>query len=43
MKINSLPETAVGGNRLYKADFEVYDERASDSENLQIDVYIGIK
>jgi len=43
MKINSLPETAVGGSRLYKADFEVYDERASDSENLQIDVYIGIK
>jgi len=43
MKINSLPQAAVGGNRLYKADFEVYDERASDVENLQIDVYIGIK
>jgi predicted transcriptional regulator YdeE len=43
MKINSLPRTAVGADRLYKADFEVYDERASDPENLQIDVYIGIK
>ena len=43
MKIDSLPGTAVGGNRLYKADFEIYDERASDPENLQIDVYVGIK
>ena len=43
MKINSLPKTAVGGDRLYKADFEIYDQRASDPENLQIDVYVGIK
>ena len=43
MKINSLPRTAVGGDRQYKADFEVYDERATDPENLQIDVYLGIK
>lgn len=43
MKINSLPKTAVGGDRLYKADFEIYDERAADPENLQMDVYVGIK
>lgn len=43
MKINSLPRTAVGGNRQYKADFEIYDERATDPENLQMDVYVGIK
>jgi len=43
MKINSLPKNAVGGNRLYKADFEIYDERAIDPGNLQMDVYIGIK
>ena len=43
MKINSLPKTAVGGDRLYKADFEIYDLRASDPENLQMDVYVGIK
>lgn len=43
MKINSLPQTAVGGDRRYKADFEVYDERAADPENLQVDVYVGIK
>ena len=43
MKINSLPRTAVGGDRGYKADFEVYDERAADPENLQVDAYVGIK
>jgi predicted transcriptional regulator YdeE len=43
MKINSLPQTAVGSNRNYKADFEIYDERASDPQNLQMDVYVGIK
>ena len=43
MKINSLPKTAVGADRLYKADFEVHDKRAADPNNAQIDVYIGIK
>ena len=43
MKINSLPKTAVGGDRVYRADFEVYDERAMDPQNLQVDVYVGIR
>ena len=43
MKINSLPPDAVGANRQYKADFEIYDERAEDSQNLQMDVYVSIK
>jgi len=43
MKIDSLPNTVVGGDRVYRADFEIYDERASDPENLQVDVYVGIK
>jgi predicted transcriptional regulator YdeE len=43
MKINSLPKTATGGDRLYRADFEIYDQRATDPQNLQMDVYIGIK
>lgn len=43
MKINSLPKTAVGGDRLYQADFEIYDQRAMDPQNLQMDVYIGIR
>ena len=43
MKINSLPKTAVGGDRVYRADFEVYDGRARDPGNLVVDVYVGIK
>jgi predicted transcriptional regulator YdeE len=43
MKINSLPKTAVGGDRAYRADFEIYDERAMDPQNLQMDAYVGIK
>ncbi|HEV2399145.1 MAG TPA: GyrI-like domain-containing protein [Candidatus Sulfotelmatobacter sp.] len=43
MKINSLPQTATGGDRLYKADYEIYDQRAKDPQNLQMDVYVGIR
>lgn len=43
MKINSLPHSAVGGDRVYRADYEIYEERASDSANAQVDVYVGIK
>jgi predicted transcriptional regulator YdeE len=42
-RINSLPSSAPGGNRLYGADFEVYDERAVDPQNVQVDVYVGIR
>jgi predicted transcriptional regulator YdeE len=43
MKINSLPQGEVGTRRRYRSDFEIYDERATDPENLQMDVYIGIE
>jgi CubicO group peptidase (beta-lactamase class C family)/predicted transcriptional regulator YdeE len=43
MKINSLPQSATGGDRVYAADYEIYDERAMDPQNLQVDIYIGIK
>lgn len=42
-RINTLPKSAVGGDRLYKTDFEVYDQRAADPQNSQVDVYIGIR
>lgn len=32
-----------GGARAYIADFEVYDQRASDPANASLDIYIGIK
>ena len=43
MRINSLAKSAVGGDRVYGADFEIYDERAMDPQNSRVDVYIGIK
>jgi CubicO group peptidase (beta-lactamase class C family)/predicted transcriptional regulator YdeE len=43
MKINSLPQNAAGGDRLYRADYEIYDERARNPQSLQVDVYVGIK
>ncbi len=42
-RINSLPKSAPGGDRNYKADFEVYDQRAADPQNSVVDVYVGIK
>lgn len=43
MKINSLPHGAVGADRSYRADFEIYDERARDPQNAQLDIYVGVK
>ena len=43
MKINSLPRNSAGGDRLYGADYEIYDERARDPQNMQADIYIGIR
>lgn len=34
---------ALGGKRTYKADFELYDQRARDPNNSQVDIYIGIE
>jgi predicted transcriptional regulator YdeE len=42
-RIWALPKSAPGGNRAYQADFEVYDQRAADPQNTQVDVYVGIK
>jgi predicted transcriptional regulator YdeE len=33
----------LGGNRSYKADFEVYDQRSRDPQDSQVDIYVGIK
>jgi predicted transcriptional regulator YdeE len=31
------------GQRAYQADFEVYDQRAADPNNAQVDIYVGLK
>jgi len=43
-KIWAMSEEALGGKRNFQADFEVYDERASDPthKNVVLDLFIGI-
>lgn len=43
MQIWQMNESELGGKRKYIADFEIYDERASNFEQAVIDIYIGIK
>jgi predicted transcriptional regulator YdeE len=42
-RIWAVPKSSPGGNRTYLADFELYDQRATDPRNSQVDIYIGIK
>ena len=42
-KINSMSSEDLGGERSYKVDWEVYDERAKDHSAIVLDLYIGIK
>jgi predicted transcriptional regulator YdeE len=36
-------EAAGKLNRAYKTDFEIYDQRAQNPQNGQIDIYVGLK
>lgn len=38
----NMTEQELGGKRGYKTDFEIYDERANDHQNIVMDLYIGI-
>lgn len=38
-----MSDADFGSPRHYYADFEIYDERAKDHNNLVLDLYIGIK
>jgi predicted transcriptional regulator YdeE len=41
-RINSMPPSEMGGQRAFKADYEVYPE-GFDWQNAQIPTYIGLK
>ena len=41
-KIWKMTPEEMGGKRNYKTDFEIYDERASDHQNIVLDLYIGV-
>jgi predicted transcriptional regulator YdeE len=42
-KIWTMSPSEMGGQRAYRADFEVYDERSQDPNHASLDLYIGIK
>jgi predicted transcriptional regulator YdeE len=33
----------LGGKRAYKTDFEIYDQRAHNPQDSQVDIYVGVK
>jgi predicted transcriptional regulator YdeE len=41
-KIWGMSATDLGGERAYQTDFELYDERACDPQNSQVDIYLGL-
>lgn len=42
-KIWAMTPAEFGSERAYIADFEVYDERALDHQNVVLDIYIGLR
>jgi predicted transcriptional regulator YdeE len=42
-KIGEMPPSQLGGKRAYQTDFEIYDERSADHQNIILDLYIGIE
>ena len=42
-KIWQMNDHDFGGKRRYLADFELYDERASDHQNIVLDIFIGFE
>lgn len=42
-KIWEMTPSELGGIRSYISDFEIYDERSKDHQNIILDIYIGIQ
>jgi predicted transcriptional regulator YdeE len=42
LKIWKMSQAQIGGKRRYQTDFEIYDERAADHQNIILDIYISI-
>jgi predicted transcriptional regulator YdeE len=42
-RIWAISKSSPAGNRAYRADFEIYDQRAADPQNAVVDIYVGIK
>jgi predicted transcriptional regulator YdeE len=42
-RIWAMSRKELGGERAFQSDFEIFDQRAADPENAQIDVYVGLR
>ncbi|MCH9630434.1 MAG: hypothetical protein S4CHLAM37_04340 [Chlamydiia bacterium] len=42
-EIWEMSPSELGGSRHYHTDFEIYDERAVDHENIVLDVFVGVQ
>jgi predicted transcriptional regulator YdeE len=42
-RVWELPKSQPGGDRLYQSDFELYDERAADPKNVEMDIFIRVR
>lgn len=42
-EIWQMSSQEMGGERSYLTDFEIYDERAVDHQNIVLDVYVGVR
>jgi predicted transcriptional regulator YdeE len=42
-RIWSVPKNSPGSDRSYKTDYEIYDQRAANPNDAQVEIHIGIK
>jgi len=42
-RVWETPKDALGGDRTYKADFEVYDQRAQNPADAVVDLYVAVR
>lgn len=42
-RVWATPKNALGGERTYKADFEIYDQRAQNPADAVVDLYVAVR
>jgi predicted transcriptional regulator YdeE len=42
-RIWQMSPSQLGGSRAFQTDYEIYDQRAADPDNAQIEVHIGLR
>jgi predicted transcriptional regulator YdeE len=42
-RVWETPKSALGGDRAYKTDFELYDQRAKNPADSVVDLYVAVR